>query len=66
MTFDSLSIEMISEMLGGNVFVRSDDESVVLIILDMIIPSPQRDDAPLKVVGIDDSDGMEVDSQFNR
>ena len=56
---------MISEMLGGNVFVRSDNESVVLIILDMIIPSPQRDDAPLKVVGIDDSDGMEVDSQFN-
>jgi len=56
---------MISEMLGGNIFVRSDNESVVLIILDMIIPPPKRDDAPLKVVGIDDSDGMEVDSQFN-
>jgi hypothetical protein len=64
-TFDSLSVEMISEMLGGNIFVRSDNESVVLIILDMIIPSPKRDDAPLKVVGIDDSDGMEVDGQFN-
>jgi hypothetical protein len=56
---------MISEMLGGNVFVRSDNESVVLIVLDMVISSPKRDDAPLKVVGINDSDGMEVDSQFN-
>jgi hypothetical protein len=64
-TFDSLSIEMISEMLGGNVLVRSDNESVVLVILDMIISSPQGDDAPLKVVGIDDSNGMEVDRQFN-
>ena len=46
---------MVSEMSGGNVLVRSDDESVVLVILDMIVPPPQGDDTALKVVAVDDS-----------
>ena len=56
---------MICEVLGGDMFVRSDNESVVLVILDMIISSPERSDAPLEVVGINYSDGMEVDGQFD-
>jgi len=56
---------MVSEMSGGDVLVRSNDESVVLVILDMIISPPEGDDAALKIVGIDDSDGMEVNSQLD-
>jgi hypothetical protein len=56
---------MITEPLGRQIPIRSDNKTIIVIILNMIISPPQGNDTSLKVMGIDDADGMEVYCHFN-
>jgi hypothetical protein len=64
-TFDPLGIIMIIKMLRGKVLVRSNDEFIVVIVLNIIESAPKSDNTTLEIVCIYHSDSMNIDSKFD-
>jgi hypothetical protein len=56
---------MVPKVTRDEMLVRANNKSTILIILNMIVSTPQGDNATLKVVGVDDSNGMEIDGKFD-
>lgn len=56
---------MLSETLGCEILVLSHDKTIVVVILNAVVSAPEGSDAALEVGCCNDSNDVEIDSEFD-
>jgi hypothetical protein len=56
---------VVGDTRGGEILIGSNNKTIIIIILNMIISAPESDDTALEVKGVDDVDDVEVHGHFN-